>query len=88
MPFSLLLQLHTLHVSKAGAEIWPESVLKFHMISLPQIIKYITVTRKHNNLILLEVMTEVHSQREMTSCYHSLAQGGAALHVSRILTLK
>ena len=59
--FPFLLQLHALHISKAGAEIWSENILKFHMISFPQIIKYLAVTRKHYNLVLLESMTQVHN---------------------------
>lgn len=36
------------------------------MISFPQIIKYMAVTRKHYNLVLLEIMIQVHNWREMT----------------------
>lgn len=36
------------------------------MISFPQIIKYIAVTRKHHNPALLKIMIPVHDWREMT----------------------
>jgi len=36
------------------------------MIRFPQIIKYIAVTRKLYNLLLLDIMIQVHNWREMT----------------------
>lgn len=60
-----LLQLHTWHFSKAATEIWSKSILKCHTISFPHIIEYIAVTRKHHNMLLLEIMMQLHNRQEM-----------------------